>query len=51
MDQKRGGRNLAETTLYTFADDSVKVLYLILIGDKGSQAEDIQTRREFVRNI
>jgi hypothetical protein len=51
VDQKGGGRNLAETRLYTFADDSAKVLYLILIGDKGSKAKDIQTCREFVRNI
>jgi hypothetical protein len=51
VDQKGGGRNLAETRLYTFADDWAKVLHLILIGDKGSQAKDIQTCREFVRNI
>ena len=51
VDQKGGGGNLAETRLYTFPDDSAKVLYLILIGDKGTQAKDIQTCREFVRNL
>ena len=51
VDQKGGGGNLAETRLYTYADDSTKVLYLILIGDKGSQAKDIQACREFVREL
>ena len=51
VDQKGGGGNLAETRLYTYADDATKVLYLILIGDKGSQTKDIQACREFVREL
>ena len=49
VDQKGGGANLAETRLYTLADDSAKVLHLIVIGDKGSQANDIQISREFAQ--
>jgi len=51
VDQKGGGASLAETRLYTLADDSAKVLHLIVIGDKGSQANDIQISREFAQQI
>ena len=49
VDQKGGGASLAETRLYTLADNSAKVLHLIVIGDKGSQANDIQISREFAQ--
>jgi hypothetical protein len=49
VDQKGGERSLSETMLYTLADDSAKVLRLIVIGDKGGQAKDIQTRPEFAQ--
>ena len=51
VDQKGGGANLAETRLYTLADDSAKVLHLIVIGDKGSQAKDIHASREFAQQL
>jgi hypothetical protein len=44
-------RNLAETRLYTLADDSSKVLHLIVIKDQGIQATDIHTNWEFAQSI
>ena len=51
VDQKGGARNLAETRLYVFADEVDKVLYLITIGDKRTQADDVQFCKEFVDDL
>jgi hypothetical protein len=51
VDQKGGGGNLQETRLYTYADDEKKLMYLITIGDKDSQADDIQLSKNFVEVI
>ena len=48
IDQRSGGKNLAETRLYTFANVKSKVLYLITIGNKDSQPEDIKDSKKFV---
>jgi hypothetical protein len=48
IDQKGGGGNLQETRLYTFADDSNKVLYIITIGNKADQDSDIEFSKKFV---
>lgn len=51
IDQKGSGRNLAETRLYTYADDTKRVVYLIAIGDKQSQHSDIEYCKEFVISL
>ena len=51
IDQKGGGGNLQETRLYTYADDTQKVVYLITIGNKDSQPGDIELCREFVEHL
>lgn len=51
VDQKGGGGNLQQTRGYTYADDEEKVLYLITIGNKTSQASDIELSKEFVRSL
>lgn len=51
IDQK-GGRQkikLQQTRLYIFPDTSSKTLYLLTIGDKGTQRDDINFCREYVR--
>jgi hypothetical protein len=51
IDQKGGGKNLAQTRLYVFPDVEAEVLYLIVLGDKNSQKSDIQASREFVNEL
>jgi hypothetical protein len=51
IDQKGGGGNLQETRFYTYADDVEKVVYLITIGNKDSQAGDIALSKEFVGTL
>ena len=51
VDQKGGGPNLAETRLYTYADDDSKVIYLIAIGDKSSQHSDVEYGRIFANSL
>ncbi len=51
VDQKGGGPNLAQTRLYVYADDRECVLYLITLGDKASQKDDIRTCVEFVAEL
>ncbi len=42
IDQKGGGKNLAQTRLYIFPYTPDEVLKLLTIGDKESQSEDIK---------
>ena len=51
VDQKGGGGNLQETRLYTFADDTKNILYLITIGNKSDQPRDIEIAKEFVQHV
>jgi hypothetical protein len=44
-------KKLRESRLYVFPDVSRRKLYLLTIGDKGSQAADIQFCREYVRSL
>lgn len=51
IDQK-GGRQkvkLQQTRLYVFPDTSNKTLYLLTIGDKNTQRDDINFCRKYVR--
>lgn len=51
IDQKGGGAGLQETRLYTFADDSTHTLWLITVGNKNEQPEDIQFCQKFVESL
>jgi len=48
VDQKGGARNLAETRLYTYPDETTETLFLITIGDKNTQSDDVQFSKKFV---
>ena len=51
IDQKGGGQKikLQQTRLYIYPDVDTRTVYLLTIGDKGSQREDIRFCREYVR--
>lgn len=51
IDQKGGGRKvkLQQTRLYVFPDVVAKTLYLLTIGDKNAQRDDINFCRQYVR--
>jgi hypothetical protein len=51
IDQKGGGQKmkLQQTRLYVYPDITNRILYLLTIGDKGTQRDDINLCREFVR--
>lgn len=51
IDQKGGGKHLAQTRLYAYPDTETEVLYVITLGDKRSQKEDISTCRGFVQRL
>ncbi len=51
IDQKGGGKNLAETRLYIYPDSHVKILHLITFGDKSSQPEDVHFCTEYVEAL
>jgi len=51
IDQKGRGRNLQETRLCTYADDAKQVVYLITMGNKDTQADDIALSKEFVNEL
>lgn len=49
LDQKGSGRGkLRQTRLYVYPDIDQKILYLITIGDKTSQRNDIKLSADFV---
>lgn len=50
-DQKGGGANLQETRLYLYADDRARIVYLITIGNKDTQAGDIALARTFAESL
>lgn len=51
VDQSAGGPALQETRLYVYPDDAKNVLYLITIGNKNEQADDIKLASKFAESI
>ncbi len=51
FDQKGGGPNLAQTRLYVYPNSATEILYLITLGDKGSQHDDVQCCKAFVAEL
>ncbi len=51
VDQKGGGANLKQTRLYTFPDPMARVLYLVTLGDKKTQKDDLKYCGEFVDSL
>src|SRR5438045_3719478 len=48
IDQKGAEGKPAQTRLYVYPDPELRILYLITIGDKGSQRDDNATCRELI---
>lgn len=46
-----GGPKVAATRLYVYPDVDTETLYLLTLGDKSTQREDIQDCRNFVEQI
>ena len=51
IDQKGGGKSLAQTRLYVYPDQKKKVLYVITLGSKRRQSADSKYCREFVNSM
>lgn len=51
IDQSGQGRNLGETRLYVYPDDTTRTLHLLLIGDKSSQKRDLRIVHETVNRL
>ena len=51
LDQRGSKGKLKQTRLYIYPDIDSKKLYLLTIGDKGSQREDIRMCSDFVVNL
>jgi hypothetical protein len=51
IDQKGGGSNLQQTRLYIFPDEATNMLYIITIGNKNTQSDDIRCCKQFVDNL
>lgn len=51
VDQKGCGKNLQQTRLYVFAKIETKTVHLLTIGDKASQAKDIQFCQTTVKSL
>lgn len=51
IDQKGGGKSLAETRLYAYPDAVERILYLLTIGDKNSQRADVLQCHEYAAQL
>lgn len=51
VDQKGGGANLQQTRLYMFPWVPTKTIYLLALGDKRSQSDDIRLCRQTVDEL
>ncbi|MCE5303347.1 MAG: hypothetical protein LLF97_09600 [Planctomycetaceae bacterium] len=51
IDQKGAGQNALETRLYVYPDEATNQLFVITLGDKGSQSRDVAKSRDFSRAI
>ena len=50
-DQKGGGKGLAQIRLYFYPEVESETLWLLTIGDKSSQRQDIQDCRDMVEGL
>jgi hypothetical protein len=51
IDQKGGGSSLQETRLYAYPDQTKNLIYLITIGNKDTQQDDLNLCRDFVEQL
>jgi len=51
LDQKGGGKNLAQTRLYIYPDPDSEIVYVITVGAKDTQPEDIKLCAEYVEQL
>ena len=53
LDQKGGKQKvkLQQTRLYVYPDTNLKILYLLAMGNKSTQASDIRFSREMVKEL
>jgi hypothetical protein len=51
IDQKGGGRDLAQTRLYVYLDREDRTIHLITLGDKRSQKTDVKTASDYVEGL
>lgn len=51
LDQKGGGKNLAQTRLYLYPDPENETIFLITLGGKDTQPDDLQLCGEFVAKL
>ncbi len=51
IDQKGGGKSLAQARLYVYLDRDTQTIHLITLGDKGSQRDDITFSSQFVEAL
>lgn len=50
VDQKGKGQSMKQTRLYFFPDETDETLYLLTLGDKSSQEDDIALCKQFVKD-
>jgi hypothetical protein len=51
IDQKGGGKSLAQMRAYVYPDEDEEILHLLTIGDKKTQDDDIQECKNFVAQM
>lgn len=51
IDQKGGGKDLAQTRLYLYLERETQTIHLITLGDKTSQKADVKHASEFVESL
>lgn len=51
IDQKGGGKSLAETRLYVYLDRDEQIIHLITLGDKTTQKADVKTSSDYVEGL
>ena len=51
IDQTKADRKLKETRLYVYPDPETKTLYLLTLGDKRTQKEDLKFCIDYVKNM
>ena len=49
--EQGGGANIAATRLYVYPDTETETLYLLTLGDKSTQSDDIRDCKDFVKQI
>ncbi len=51
IDQTKAEKKLKATRLYIYPDAKIKTIYLLTIGDKQTQEDDIQFSKECIKEI